>query len=221
MVSILHSFLGLSLVNGKSEGNSRLNSLEVCVPRRAQGLLLHPYTFTKFRVISAMRFYEANPRLLKLSSLFSLLPLSSKTTNGLGRQGQDRIQEGVHISMVSSFTSEGHGVCCSCHYIRIPPWDFGIGIVNMPLLGLAFQMKEISKFLKEKTQEPLSIHFWKETRSHSHLHFHCLKCGMAVSHHVDEWQIKLVEEDRTCYLMELMTHPLLAPAQEQLHATST
>lgn len=54
--------LGLGLVNGKSEGNSRLNSLEVCVPRRAQGLLLHPYTFTKFRVISAMRFYEAKPK---------------------------------------------------------------------------------------------------------------------------------------------------------------
>ena len=54
--------LGLSLVNGKSEGNSRFNSLEVCVPRRAQGLVLHPYTFTKFRVISAMRFYEAKPK---------------------------------------------------------------------------------------------------------------------------------------------------------------
>lgn len=55
--------LGLSLVNGKSEGNSRLNSLGgVCSQEKGQGLLLHPYTFTKFRVISAMRFYEAKPK---------------------------------------------------------------------------------------------------------------------------------------------------------------
>ena len=54
--------LRLSLVNGKSKGNSRSNSLEVCVRRRAQGLVLHPYTFTKFSVISAMRFYEAKAK---------------------------------------------------------------------------------------------------------------------------------------------------------------
>ena len=65
--------LRLSLANGKSKGNRRSNSLEMCVPRSAQGLVLHPYRFTKFRVISAMRFYESKSQGFWNSVALSLL----------------------------------------------------------------------------------------------------------------------------------------------------
>ena len=53
--------------------------------------------------------------------------------------------------------------------------------------GWPFKWKKYKNFWKRKLMNLLSIHFWKETRSCSHLHFHFLKCSMAVSHHVDEW----------------------------------
>ena len=77
------------------KGIADLTHLRVCVPRGAWDLFLHPNAFTKFRVASAARLYEAKANGFETQQLFLSMPpsLQGNKCSRLNK-GKTRVQEG-------------------------------------------------------------------------------------------------------------------------------
>lgn len=163
---------------------------------------------------------KQKPRLLKLSSLFSPCPSVSKTTNGLDRIRERQDARGSSYLTASSHLRRTRYLLFLLLYQNPFPENLELALLICFSWGWPFKWKKYQNFWKRKLTNLSSMHFWKETRSCSHPYFHFLKCGMAISHHVDEWQIELVEDGRTCYLRSWWHTPSWFQAQVQLHANS-